>query len=109
LINQFIKKIHQKILMVPFTHFQPLVGFSGGVFLAFVFPPLIDFFTFFPTLLAPEDDADDEELSGSRRRQRKWPMLTRRLATNALFVGIGILGSLAGLNSSIQSILATHS
>jgi hypothetical protein len=76
-----------------FPSLQPLVGFSGGVFLAFVFPPLIDFFTFFPILLANE--------------HRQWFSLTRRLTMNCLFLFIGIFGSLIGLSSSLESIFAS--
>jgi hypothetical protein len=70
---------------------QPLVGFSGGVFLAFVFPPLIDLFTFLPILIA---------------EQRHWTVLASRLAINGCFLAVGLLGSVAGLRASLVEILA---
>uniref|UniRef100_A0A914GZM5 Amino acid transporter transmembrane domain-containing protein n=1 Tax=Globodera rostochiensis TaxID=31243 RepID=A0A914GZM5_GLORO len=56
---------------------MPLVGFSGGVFLAFVFPPLIDTFTFVPSLM------------DSQQRVK----LCKRLARNACFIAIGLFGT----------------
>uniref|UniRef100_A0A183BNW0 Aa_trans domain-containing protein n=1 Tax=Globodera pallida TaxID=36090 RepID=A0A183BNW0_GLOPA len=67
---------------------MPLVGFSGGVFLAFVFPPLIDTFTFVPSLM------------DSQQRAK----LCKRLARNACFVAIGLFGSFAGLKTSLEDI-----
>lgn len=84
---------------------MPLVGFSGGVFLAFVFPPFIDTFTFLPSMLQ-RDNGREEEKGEEQRRWRHWTTLTGHVARNGFFVGIGVFGSLVGLRTAIADILA---
>ncbi|KAL3100775.1 hypothetical protein niasHT_021054 [Heterodera trifolii] len=67
---------------------MPLVGFSGGVFLAFVFPPLIDTFTFVPSLMGEQQNAK----------------VYRRLARNFCFLAFGLFGSFAGLKTTLEDI-----
>ncbi|KAF7635175.1 hypothetical protein Mgra_00005461 [Meloidogyne graminicola] len=77
-------------------HIMPLVGFSGGVFLAFIFPPIIDTFTFLSMGLSEYFEENNNE--------RNLSNIYKRLALNFFFVAIGLFGSIAGLKSSLEAI-----
>ncbi|KAL7072934.1 hypothetical protein ACQ4LE_007785 [Meloidogyne hapla] len=76
-------------------HIMPLVGFSGGVFLAFIFPPIIDTFTFLSMGLSEYYEENNK---------RNLSPIFRRFALNFFFVSIGLFGSIAGLKSSLEAI-----
>uniref|UniRef100_A0A915M601 Amino acid transporter transmembrane domain-containing protein n=1 Tax=Meloidogyne javanica TaxID=6303 RepID=A0A915M601_MELJA len=73
----------------------PLVGFSGGVFLAFIFPPIIDTFTFLSIGLTEYYEENNK---------RNLISIFKRFALNFFFVSIGLFGSIVGLKSSLEAI-----
>nr|CAD2181526.1 unnamed protein product [Meloidogyne enterolobii] len=76
-------------------HIMPLVGFSGGVFLAFIFPPIIDTFTFLSIGLTEYYEENNK---------RNLISIFKRFALNFFFVSIGLFGSIVGLKSSLEAI-----
>uniref|UniRef100_A0A183CH66 Aa_trans domain-containing protein n=1 Tax=Globodera pallida TaxID=36090 RepID=A0A183CH66_GLOPA len=67
----------------------PLVGSTTGMLLAFVFPALIDLFTFVPFLL-------------NEGQQRKACL---RLGVNILLACVGLFGMIAGLKANISEMM----
>ncbi|KAI1702739.1 transmembrane amino acid transporter protein domain-containing protein [Ditylenchus destructor] len=74
----------------------PLVGVTAGMFLAFIFPALMDTMTFVPLYLN-QSRADGQP----NMRFRAY----LRLIQNGSLVLIGVIGLVAGLNSNIRNMI----
>lgn len=73
----------------------PLVGVTAGMLLAFVYPALIDMFTFIPMV---------RKSSKISNVKRKW-LIRYKLLENGFYIALGILGLVAGLQSNIRNLL----
>ena len=77
----------------------PLVGVTAGMFLALVFPAMLDSVTFLPEMLHRLQN----ESKICYRRIRF--AIVWRIFQNICLVGLGIFGSVAGLQSSIRDLI----
>lgn len=83
----------------------PLVGVTAGMLLAFVFPALLDTFTFVPVML---QEHRDSKASPAYARKSLWPV-SLRVVQNVFLVFIGLFGLLAGLQSNIREMTRSTS
>ncbi|KAI6193224.1 Aa-trans domain-containing protein [Aphelenchoides besseyi] len=84
------------ILVPKLEEIIPLVGATGGMLLAFVFPSIIELLTFAPVWL-------EESEHGKFNWQLYWGV-----ARNVLLCLLGIFGLIAGLQSNIHSLIKDH-
>lgn len=74
----------------------PLVGVTAGMTIAFVLPPTIDTIIFLPEML--------DELGQQKSFKIPWRLIGK-LTQNFLLALVGIVGLVAGLQSTIRSLV----
>jgi hypothetical protein len=95
------------ILVPNIDQIIPLVGFSAGMCLAFVFPALFDTLIFVPTRHETESPNGDEG-EGDEENQRRATINWWRLARNVAFMAVGIIGGGTGLVFTVIDIIRAH-
>ena len=78
----------------------PLVGVTAGMFLALVFPALLDSITFLPEMFHQHHQNGPKIFCQKIRLAIIW-----RIFQNTCLVILGVFGSVAGLQSSIRDLI----